>query len=593
MIKLLLAVCCAISSLNHCAAQTTSDRQVSNLKTFAKLCGYIQYFYPGDEAAALNWQKFIYHGAREVEKAKNEAELFTILNGLFSPVAPAMMISLKNKKNKYIDIRPSNNSYHNIYWQHFGFKGHSIGSYFNQRTYRNDTGKYTFELEPAYNELFKDDISPGIELVMPLVLPGDSLHTYPLAPEISISALRNRIDKSWPAVVTGNDLYVRITGIILLWNALTHFNPHWVYADITPEKFIENGLRWCYANKTDVDFLGTLESLMEPFNDSHTGFLVDYFDSSYKAYTIPVRFEKTGNQIVVDYCRDSILGAYFKSGDIVELINGEPVIQRFEKIQKRFSGSPQFKQWISLTQLCVDTATQIRIKLAGKEPADFIKKMPESQFNTRQVKQKKTGWLNENVYYLDLDNTTDSVYYSSLPEIYKAKVLICDQRVYPKGDYSPNLIGKLLKQVADKRWLFFPKNIYPNQRQVSFHSSYWHIQPDSINPIKAKVYLLTSSRSISYAESVIGHFRHYQLATLIGQPTAGANGAITFLKLPGNYQVGWTQTLVKQQNGDQLFARGFAPDIYVERTLQGIREQRDEVLERALAEADKYLKRLK
>lgn len=592
--KVLVAMCwMLLLTFSNCIAQSSAQK-INNLKAFAKVYGYVRYFYPGDEAAALDWEKFVYYGVKQVEPAKNSSELNKVLNRLFSPVAPAVQISLRNKKNVYTDPRPADTThFYPVYWEHYGFHGNTTtfrDPYANQRRNRKDSGYSVFEQIPGYSEIFHADIANNVELFMPLVLPGDSLHTYPVANETALLELNRHMIKTWPLTPAGSDLYLRISDIILLWNALKHFNPHWQYADIKPEAFIENGLRRCYSDKTSLDFFNTLKYLMEPFNDSHVGFGVDFFDSAYRVYTIPVRFANVGDQILVDYCTDSILGKYFKSGDIVESIDGEDPMRRMQRIEKEFSGSPQLKKWIAVAWLCTDTASSISIKLADKEAATFKKNIRAGQFNTRQVKRKQTGWISDDVFYLDLDNATDSVYKLRIPEILKAKVLICDLRNYPKGNYVVDLIQKLLRKPANKDWMFIPEIIYPDQRQVSFDPDKWYMLPDTNNPIKAKVYLLISSRSISFAESVTGHFRYYQLATIIGQPTAGANGNVTFLQLPGNYRIGWTQMLVKQQNGEQLFAKGFTPDIYVERTSQGIKENLDEVMERALTEARKYLK---
>ena len=36
--------------------------KVENLKTFAKLYGYVKYFHPADEAANIDWNKFAIFG---------------------------------------------------------------------------------------------------------------------------------------------------------------------------------------------------------------------------------------------------------------------------------------------------------------------------------------------------------------------------------------------------------------------------------------------------------------------------------------------------------------------------------------------------
>jgi len=78
-------------------------------------------------------------------------------------------------------------------------------------------------------------------------------------------------------------------------------------------------------------------------------------------------------------------------------------------------------------------------------------------------------------------------------------------------------------------------------------------------------------------------------ATFIGSPTAGANGDVTNFSLPGGLSVSFTGHDVRHADGRQLQRVGIVPDVPVSPTLRGIREGRDEVLDRALAWLDETL----
>jgi hypothetical protein len=41
-------------------AFSQTEQQINNQKTFAKLFGYVRYFYPGDEASVIDWDKFAF-----------------------------------------------------------------------------------------------------------------------------------------------------------------------------------------------------------------------------------------------------------------------------------------------------------------------------------------------------------------------------------------------------------------------------------------------------------------------------------------------------------------------------------------------------
>jgi C-terminal processing protease CtpA/Prc len=95
--------------------------------------------------------------------------------------------------------------------------------------------------------------------------------------------------------------------------------------------------------------------------------------------------------------------------------------------------------------------------------------------------------------------------------------------------------------------------------------------------------LLTSGGSISYAESWGGTFEGERLGPIVGGPTAGTNGNINQLWLPGGYLVVFTGMRVRKQDGSRHHGVGIIPTVPVAQTLAGFRAGRDDVLQRGAA----------
>ena len=74
---------------------------------------------------------------------------------------------------------------------------------------------------------------------------------------------------------------------------------------------------------------------------------------------------------------------------------------------------------------------------------------------------------------------------------------------------------------------------------------------------------------------------HYKLAALVGEPSAGCNGGVNFVPLSGGLKVMWTGMEVRKHDRTPLYGVGFAPGYPVKRTLQAVREGRDEYLEKS------------
>ena len=64
--------------------------------------------------------------------------------------------------------------------------------------------------------------------------------------------------------------------------------------------------------------------------------------------------------------------------------------------------------------------------------------------------------------------------------------------------------------------------------------------------------------------------------------TAGANGTINRLKLPGKYGIVWTGMKVLKHDMSQHHLIGIQPTVTIKRTLEGVLAGRDEVIEKAI-----------
>jgi len=107
----------------------------------------------------------------------------------------------------------------------------------------------------------------------------------------------------------------------------------------------------------------------------------------------------------------------------------------------------------------------------------------------------------------------------------------------------------------------------------------WHLQPQKPY-LAAKRVVLTNGQAISYAESTMGIIEAYKLAEIVGSTTAGTNGNVNPITLPGGYHISWTGMKVLKHDGSRRHGVGIAPTIPVERTRAGVAAGRDEVLER-------------
>lgn len=98
---------------------------------------------------------------------------------------------------------------------------------------------------------------------------------------------------------------------------------------------------------------------------------------------------------------------------------------------------------------------------------------------------------------------------------------------------------------------------------------------------RGKVVMLINEFTQSQAEHLALAVEAATPVTFIGTPSAGANGDVREVVLPGNVRVSYSGLEVRHADGRQLQRLGVQPHIVAAPTVAGLRAARDEVLERA------------
>jgi C-terminal processing protease CtpA/Prc len=98
---------------------------------------------------------------------------------------------------------------------------------------------------------------------------------------------------------------------------------------------------------------------------------------------------------------------------------------------------------------------------------------------------------------------------------------------------------------------------------------------------------LIDSRAMSAAETCLQILRDNQLATFLGENSGGTNGNIATATTPGGFEIFFTGMRASGPDGSTIQGHGIVPDQVVHPTLDGIRAGRDEILEAAVAAAQR------
>lgn len=434
-------------------------------------------------------------------------------------------------------------------------------------------GKPLFDSHPQFGELIEEEIGDGIYCQIPLSLYTSEEYTYPRSN--NFETFKNKVDT---IDRSPNNIFVYLGNVINTYNVFQHFYPYFDEVDVNWDKELTTALERSFKDQTAYDHLVTLQKFTAPLKDGH----IFVNGNNNKEYIPPIYWEWIEGKLIISKVKDETLG--LRIGDEITKINGQTSEEYFNEINTRISAGTigrlnLMAEFLSLFGEKDDTLT---LEVNGEKIYLKYDKEYDSEDTKIAIQENDYKLLADNIYYLNLDKIEMNTITSLLPQLEKANGIICDLRGYPNDNHG--FIAHLLKEKdTSNAWMRTPKIIYPDQKNIlGYDDAGWELEPREPYLGNKKVVFIIDGHAISYAESYMSFIKHYDLATIVGQPTAGTNGNINPFVLLGNYSISWTGMKVVKHDGSQFHGMGILPDIYVEKTIEGIKTGKDEFLEKAI-----------
>lgn len=435
------------------------------------------------------------------------------------------------------------------------------------------------------NEPYIADLGGGVSCMVPLALYKDSAGTLPHH-QLEITG-RDDLGKEQDTISSGDNRTTRIGDIIIAWNIFKHFYPYLKetkkdWGSILP---IYLGLA---ANDIDgKSFFLTFQRFIAEANDGHGRVGYKEYHGSYWN-RVPFSWDLIENKLVITQV-DSVYDCGLRRGDIVLMIEGAHAEKALSEKEEFVSGATeQWKRFWALRYLpAVEQFSPITmlVQSDSEESGRLIYAFPISGKRPNVTwkfvddpRPPKICLLGRDVTYVDLTRTSAGEFNDALPMLQNSKGLIFDMRGYPT--YA-DVLSHLIDTTIISQPLLMPIFTRPNQEDIVFDHREWEMTPEKPR-LSAKVAFIIDGSVISAGETWMTMVAHYQLGKIIGTPTAGTNGAMNSCMLPGGYYFTFTGEKATQYDGSQFHGIGVSPTIEVQRTIKGVKEGRDEFLEKAL-----------
>lgn len=380
----------------------------------------------------------------------------------------------------------------------------------------------------------------------------------------------------------------RILGAARMWSAIRWFYP---YRDLMGEDWdarFREALAAVESAHNALEYGQALATFASRIHDTH----VTLGSAPLRAWMgfVPVaaKARLIERQLIITRIGDSSASrAGLRVGDIVMSVDGESVEQRITRIAPYIAAStPQALDYrLEARLLGGGDSTPARLVVRGATGGDRRLSVPRSTSYFPLLQDERTGniirLLPGNIGYVDFDRLPGEMVDSMFRALANTRAIIFDNRGYPRGT-AQGVVERLNVHGDSTVDAKFTGLVLSSPDTARIRTIQYDQHMGSARPTyTGKTVMLIDERTISQSEHEGLAFEAANGTTFIGSPTAGADGAVRFLVLPGNISFAFTGDGVRHADGRQLQRVGLQPAVVVRPTIAGIRAGRDEVLEAA------------
>lgn len=372
----------------------------------------------------------------------------------------------------------------------------------------------------------------------------------------------------------------KILGIIKIRTILKHFHRdnqlHANYLDQAFEKYTALAL----ITKTDKAYYELISEMLAPLNDSHISIFHPSIIDFSAMFIVPINFGWIQNQMVITAVNDSITGC--QVGDVISAIDNIPVNQILETSQKQISHSNRqslLATVINPGNFAGQQGSTLTVNINDKNivlsRTTPIWELINSSGNRKsRIYDGNIGYLNLSLTYAPKDIKAE------LKKMQNTKGLIIDLRnSYPTYDFD-EFLSMLCPYPVTTRIAEVPIVTASDEEIICIQRN--HCSPDPNFTYKGKIAVLIDKTMISRPEDIAIALAAFPNVVFIGEQTQGTDGETSKIHMPGNGEIAFTGQRIKFGNGKDFYGTGISPDIVVKNTIDGVKSNRDEILECAL-----------
>ncbi len=382
----------------------------------------------------------------------------------------------------------------------------------------------------------------------------------------------------------------RLLSLFRYWNMINYFFPYKHLMDKDWNSKLSEYLPLFLNAKNELEYEMTTIQIIGDVQDTHANLWggADKIDEWKGTNYSPLHVRFIQNRLVVtDYYNEELKNEDgLEIGDVITKINGSPIDKIVIEKSRYYPASNEPTRLRDISaDLLRSNSNNIEIEFVSgnsNSQTKTLKLYPKDSLDIyrwyRKSDDKSFKMLDNNIGYVTLQNIKEEDISKIKKEFKDTKGIIIDIRNYP-STFVPFSLGSYFVSSSTPFVKFTNGNV-DNPGEFTFTSNLEI--PSKGKTYNGKLIVLVNELSQSQAEYTSMAFRAGDNTTIIGSTTAGADGNVSAIMLPGGLRTMISGIGVNYPNGRETQKIGIVPDIEVQPSIEGIRLGKDELLEKAI-----------
>ncbi len=386
------------------------------------------------------------------------------------------------------------------------------------------------------------------------------------------------------------DAGFRLLALYRYWNMIHYFYPYKHLMDKQWSGTLKEYIPLFINAKNELEYELAAVKIFGEIQDSHANLWGgnDKMIQLKGTFYPPVHVRFIEDKLVVDeYYNDELKKeAGLRIGDIITHINGKTIEEFVKDLKSYYPASNEAAKMRDISQdILRSNVNSIHIKYISEDKnlEKELKLYNENKLNLyshyRNDIRKSFKLLDDNIGYITLMNIRKDDIEPIKATFKNTKGIIIDIRNYP-NTFVPFLLGSYFVSSSLTPFVKFTTGNTDNPGEFTFTETL--TIPKAKDTYKGKLIVIVNELTQSQAEYTAMAFRAGVNTTIIGSTTAGADGNVSTILLPGGLRTMISGIGVYYPNGKETQRVGIVPDIIVKPTIEGIKKGKDELIEKAI-----------